>query len=340
MYCSVISRDLERRVVFTAALFTLDAPLRAAHTHAIPRSRCTYRMVMLHLILSSAGMLLANDPKAVQTCRRAFALGLAQCLSLAQCPPPAFAAVQNPDRLAADAAAAFQRGDYSASESMWREYVNVNPRNEIGLANFATVCIINASDEMKLGMAPEGRAKERLDEALRAIDQAKAVASSADPLLLNAQGNALGLSLRWEEARAAYSEATAASPRDFESIPRSNEALALFELGSLAEAEKTTRTLLRRDPGFRDGRALLAALRFEQSDRAGAATAVGELCDGAGGSMWCRRYSTVDVVLGRWTPKAVDAYRRLLAEPSIALEFRNAEAPRQVREEYIPRVPL
>ena len=52
-----------------------------------------------------------------------------------------------------------------------------------------------------------GRAKQRLEEALQAIDRASDLGST-DALLLNCKGNALGLLLRWEEARAAYTAST------------------------------------------------------------------------------------------------------------------------------------
>ena len=108
-------------------------------------------------------------------------------------------------------------------------------------------------------------------------------------------------------------------------VPRSNQALTLFQLERIEEAEKLTRKLIRRDPMFRDGQALLATLRYEQSDVAGAARAITDLCSGADGAAWCSRYSSVDVVTGRWSPRAVAAYRRLLDEPSIRLELRNGQ---------------
>jgi tetratricopeptide (TPR) repeat protein len=226
-------------------------------------------------------------------------------------------------QLSAQASSAFQKADYVGCERLWREAAATKPDEPIAYANLAVALVINASDEMQLGVAPTGKARERLVEAIEAIDKAEGLGKVPDPLNLNTKGNALGLLQRWEDARAAYAVATAASPRDFESIPRSNEALVLFELGSLAEAERIAKTLVRRDPGFRDGQALLAALRFEQGDRAGAANSISELCSGVSGSMWCSRYSSVDVVLGRWTPKAVDAYRRMIEEPSVKLELKN-----------------
>ena len=174
---------------------------------------------------------------------------------------------------------------------------------------------------MQLGVAPTGEARKRLEEALTAIDTAESLGSSPDALNLNAKGNALGLLLQWSDARAAYEASGDAADRSFASIPRSNEALALFELGSLPEAEKVARKLIRRDPNFKDGFALLAALRYAQGDTGGAAALVNDLCAGASGL--CARYADVNIVLGRWSPKAVETYRKLLTEPSIQLELRN-----------------
>ena len=58
------------------------------------------------------------------------------------------------------------------------------------------------------------------------------------------------------------------------------------------------RTLLRRDPNFVDGTALLATLRWSQGDVAGATTAYASLCDTP---IWCETYASDAAVLGRWT---------------------------------------
>ena len=104
--------------------------------------------------------------------------------------------------------------------------------------------IILASDGMSLGVKPTGEPLARLERALDCLEKAEAL-GSRDALLLNDRGNALGLLQRWEEARAAYGASADASPRDFEAIPRSNEALVSFELGEEARAEREVRTLLR-----------------------------------------------------------------------------------------------
>ena len=43
--------------------------------------------------------------------------------------------------------------------------------------------------------------------------------------------------------------------------------------------------------------------------------------------MWCTRYNSKDAVLGRWTPKAVAVFSKMLEEPSVQLELKNAQAP-------------
>ena len=111
-------------------------------------------------------------------------------------------------------------------------------------------------------------------------------------------------------------------PRDFEAIPRSNEALVSFELGEEARAEREVRTLLRRDPAFKDGEALLAALQWSQGSKEYSQT-VAQLCNEPG---WCARYSTVDVVMGRWTPRAVEAWRGLLQEKAVQRELKDGFA--------------
>ena len=238
---------------------------------------------------------------------------------------PVLAAEPSFDQLAASAFAAFEDAKYAESEKLWQRTTAAYPAQPLGWLNLAVALVINASDEMTLGVAPAGPAKERLEQALVAIDQAEALGSGADSLMLNSRGNALGLLLRWEEARSAYAAAAAAAPKDFVSIPRSNEALALLQLGELKEAELIAQRLVRRDPNFKDGSALLATVRSLQGDGAGAADAFSVVCDGRDGAVWCDRYSTEQVVLGRWTPKAVEAYRALLTAPSIQLIIKNAK---------------
>lgn len=256
--------------------------------------------------------------------RAAAGVGLATLLAAAAA--PAASVERSYADLAAEAYAAFEAADYRLCERKWQAATAAYPSEPLGWNNLAIALVINASDEMKLGEPPAGRARERLDEALAALARAEALSPSADALLLNARGNAFGLLLRWEDALGAYSASAAASPADFASIPRSNEALALFQLSQLELAERKARALVRRDPNFRDGVALVATLRWAQGDAAGATTEFAALCSGTGGRQWCERYGSASVVTGRWSPKAVAAYEELLKQPSIQLELRNARA--------------
>ena len=134
--------------------------------------------------------------------------------------------------------AAFAAGDYKRAELLWGSAAEAYPDSALAFGNLATLLIINASDEMKLGQLPTGDALRRLERALAAIDRAEAlgtprsdqpVGRGADAVLLNSRGNALGLLQRWEEAQEAYTTSADSAAREFASIPRSNAALVAFE---------------------------------------------------------------------------------------------------------------
>lgn len=223
------------------------------------------------------------------------------------------------------ASLAFQQGNYLESERLWRNVASETD-DPVAWSNLAIVLIINASEDpaMELGKLPAGKARERLDEALAAIDRSESVGSQPDALNLNAKGNAFGLLLRWDDACAAYEASAAAAPKDFVSIPLGNEALALFELQKLPEVEGVTLRLLQTDPNFVDARAVRAILRYDQGDIGGAAVEIAKLCTKSEvGENFCNIYSSIDAVLGRWSPRAVATYRKLLTEPSIQRELRN-----------------
>mmetsp|Transcript_30148 Transcript_30148/g.93257 ORF Transcript_30148/g.93257 Transcript_30148/m.93257 type:complete len:156 (+) Transcript_30148:495-962(+) len=78
--------------------------------------------------------------------------------------------------------------------------------------------------------------------------------------------------------------------RGLASIPASNRAQVALELGEAADAQRRTESLLRRDPNFVDGRALLAAVKYERGDKAGAEEAYAQLCVPAIASQSAARY--------------------------------------------------
>ena len=67
---------------------------------------------------------------------------------------------------------------------------------------------------------------------------------------------------------------------------------------------------------------LLAALQWSQGSKEYSQT-VAQLCNEPN---WCQRYSTVDVVMGRWTPRAVEAWRGLLQEKAVQRELKDGFA--------------
>jgi len=167
----------------------------------------------------------APPPRSTHMQRRALVLSATSALLLGGLQQRAYAATSPSfERLFGEAALAFQRADYAGAERLWKKATDEYPSQPLAHANLAVVLIINASDECTLGEPPTGGARTRLEEALAAIDTAESLGSAPDALNLNAKGNAFGLLLKWSEAAGAYRESAAAAPRDFESIPRSNEA--------------------------------------------------------------------------------------------------------------------
>ena len=226
--------------------------------------------------------------------------------------------------------ASFNAGRYDEALTAFEALTATDANDATAWEGKGTVELILGSQKATLGVAPTGTALELCERAVASLQ--KSAALSDDALTLNNLGNAQAVLLKWGDAAESYQkslDAALASKRDrgLASIPASNRAQVAVELGDLKDAERRTENLLRRDPNFVDGRALLAAIRFERGDRAGAEEAYAALCvptvtspngfsppkRGLGGSDWCELYSTVDVVVGRWTPRTLDAYARFLA---------------------------
>ena len=191
-----------------------------------------------------------------------------------------------------------------------------------------TVELILGSQKATLGVEPTGTAKELCERAVASLQRSASL--SDDALTLNNLGNAQAVLLKWSDAAESYQkslDAALASKRDrgLASIPASNRAQVAVELGDLKDAARRTENLLRRDPNFVDGRALLAAIRYKQGDANAAEASYAQLCvpgvksqrgatftDGIGGSDWCELYASTDVVKGRWTPTTIQAYEAFL----------------------------
>lgn len=206
----------------------------------------------------------------------------------------------------------FNLGKYAEAEAAWARVSSAYPMRALGWQNLATAELINAANSLKLKELPAtGDAAARLETAIAHFRTAADLGAEVDALALNNEGNALGLLGRYEEALAAYRTASDASERDFESIPRANAALTLLQLGQPAEGAKAAEAIVRRDPAFVDGFAIVAACRWLQGDRLGAEAAMRRVC---AEPAFCTLYSTTAAVSGRWPPRAIAAWRDFLEQ--------------------------
>lgn len=223
---------------------------------------------------------------------------------------------------------AFERGDYAQSLELWTALTERSPDEGLFWSNRGTVELILGSAQATLGVRPTGEAAELLEAAVSSFERALEN-GDASSISLNNLGNAQAAMLRWDRAADAYDRATAAAIKSQASvsIAVANRAQVAMELDDLADAEKRVATLLRKDPNFLDGRALMAAIKYARGDAAGAEASFASLCrptvsapnqfnapiKGLGGTDWCELYSSRDIVLGRWTPKATAAYDAFLS---------------------------
>lgn len=208
----------------------------------------------------------------------------------------------------------FNRGKYDEALAAWQQIVERFPGSSLAYQNLATSELIAVAGELKLDELPaRGEAARRLEAALEHFATARRLADpddGPDVLALNNEGNALGLLGRYDDALSRYNAAADAADREFESIPRANAALTLLQLGKPELGAREAEAIVRRDPGFVDGFAILVACRWRQGDRLAAERAYRRLCQE---EAWCSLYSAPDVVKGRWPPLAVAAWADFLA---------------------------
>lgn len=204
----------------------------------------------------------------------------------------------------------FNQGRYDEAEDAWRRVTEDFPDAALGFQNLATVELINTASKMRLDALPAvGPEAEQLERCLAHFRRARALASSVDAVALNNEGNALGLLGQYPDALEAYRKAADAADRDFEAVPRANAALTLLQVGRPAEGARLAEAIVRRDPNFVDGFAILAACRWREGRPFDAERAYIRLCQEPA---WCARYATADVVTGRWPPAAVAAWQEFL----------------------------
>ena len=224
--------------------------------------------------------------------------------------------------------ASFNAGEYDEALTAFEALTAADANDATAWEGKGTVELILGSQKATLGVAPTGTALELCERSVASLQRSASL--SDDALTLNNLGNAQAVLLRWSDAAESYQkslDAALASKRDrgLASIPASNRAQVAIELGDLKDAARRTENLLRRDPNFVDGRALLAAIRYKLGDANGAEESYAQLCvpgvksqrgavftDGIGGSDWCELYASTDVVKGRWTPTTIESYEAFL----------------------------
>ena len=120
-------------------------------------------------------------------------------------------------------------------------------------------------------------------------------------------GNVQGSLGDWPAARQAFEQAAEARPGF--AMARSSAALAAFQVGDLAAAERDLRNLIRRYPLFADSRAALTALLWQKGARGEAES------HWAAASGLDPRYRQGEWLLQtrRWPPKPVAALEQFLA---------------------------
>jgi len=240
--------------------------------------------------------------------------------------PAAAAAAPTSPSPAAVAIRLFEDGKYAESLAAWTRLTEATPSEGLYWSNRGTVELILGSAGLRLGAAPTGLSEATLLSALRSFERAEAL-GDVDAIALNNRGNVYNSLLRWTEAAALYDRAVAAAVKtEYASVPSENRALVAVQLGDLADAQRRTEALVRRDPNFLDGKALLAAVKFARGDKDGAEATFALLCrpavsapnqfkapiQGIGGPDFCDLYSNADFVRDRWTPAAVAAYDAFL----------------------------
>ena len=200
------------------------------------------------------------------------------------------------------ALSASREGRFAEALPLWNQVLEVAPNDAAAWSNRGNVLLA-------LG-----------DPRAAIADQTKAIAldsESPDPHLnrgtaeealgLYNLGNVQGSLGDWQEARRCFEAASLARPGF--AMARSSAALAAFQLGDKAGAERELRNLIRRYPLFADARAALTALLWQKG-------ASGEAeSNWAAASGLDPRYRQQEWLRStrRWPPVPVEALAQFLA---------------------------
>jgi len=172
-----------------------------------------------------------------------------------------------------------KEGDFIQAEKDWSLFLNDNPNDAAALSNRGNVRLALGdpqaaiSDQTKaIAISPEDLDpylnRGIAEEALNLWEDAKndynyiLKKNPNDVSALYNLGNVMGAMDNWIEAKRLFSQA--ASSNNGIAMARSSEALSLYQLGDLEQAEKKIRILIRKYPLFADPRAALSALLWRK----------------------------------------------------------------------------
>ena len=170
-------------------------------------------------------------------------------------------------------------GDFIQAEKDWSLFLNDNPNDAAALSNRGNVRLALGDpqgairDQTKaIAISPEdldpylnrGIAEEALNlwEDARNDYNYILKKNPNDVSALYNLGNVMGSMDNWIEAKRLFSQA--ASSNNGIAMARSSEALSIYQLGDLEQAEKKIRILIRKYPLFADPRAALSALLWRK----------------------------------------------------------------------------
>jgi len=166
-------------------------------------------------------------------------------------------------------------GNFIQAEKDWSFYLSKNPNDAAALSNRGNIRLALGDPQgairdqtMAIEISPKdldpylnrGIAEEALHQWEEASEDYKYVLKKnpKDVSALYNLANVMGSMDNWIEAKKLFSQA--ASSNNAIAMARSSEALAIYQLGDLKDAEKKIRILIRKYPLFADARAALSAL--------------------------------------------------------------------------------
>ena len=227
------------------------------------------------------------------------------------------------EKIAKQAIAAAQKGDFAKAEGYWTILVEKFPENPAVWSNRGNVRIGQyklaeaiADFDRSIEIAPEypdaylnrGIAYEGQRLWLKAIADYNYVLSLTpqDPVALNNRGNAKAGQQDWQAALDDYQQAAELAPTF--AMARGNASLIQYQLGDRNEAIRNMRNLVRKYPMYSDMRAALAAALWVEGKQ------------GEAESNWVaavgldNRYQDLDWLenIRRWPPSMIQALSRFL----------------------------